>query len=416
MTKFRLFLLAFVLSPARCGSSGAGGAPPTDAGRGDVASSGRDATPAPAADGGAAGAAGQDAMPLPIADGGGGSGGEDAAPTSGADAGTDNKVSPPDASNAALFPVRLVIFYTPLGTVLDSWRPTTTAQGDFSLTGILKPLQPFKERILLVDGIDDLSGPGVPTTDANGAAMLLTGKMMGASLVPTVGRASPNVAFPSIYLGVQSTVSVDFDPTPLTVSNNPGTMAHAIFGQRPDLAAPFSNTDDFGGAGRQQMDLVKRAIQYDETRAITLSWSDVHGDTLFSWVAGVDKDYRTLATNSGVAGPDRDHFIAVQTWFAEQFAYLLNALASTPEGTGTSLLDHTLVVWVSETGEASAGTGKNIPVVIAGNLLGRFRNGAYVKTTGSQASLLSTISQVAIKMPFGDPALGNQPIAALLTP
>jgi hypothetical protein len=407
-------LLAFVLSAAGCGSSGAGGTPPSDGGRGDVASSERGAPPA--ADAAAAGAGERDATPLPNLDGPGGSGGGDAAPSSGTDAGTDSKVSPPDASNAALFPARLVIFYTPLGTVLDSWRPTTTAQGDFSLTGILKPLQPFKERILVVDGIDDLAQLGIPTTAANGPAMLLTGKMMGASLAPTVGHASPTGEFGSLQLGVQSTVSIDFDPLALTISNNPGTMAHALFGQRPDLAAPFSNPADFAATGRQQMDLVKLALQFDLTRAITLSWGDVRGDTLFSWVAGVDKDYRTLAINSGAAGADRENFIAAQTWFAEQFAYLLDGLASTPEGTGTFLLDHTLVVWVSETGEASAGTGKNIPVVIAGNLLGRFRNGTYVKTSGSQASLLSTISEVAIKTSFGDPALGNQPLAALLAP
>jgi hypothetical protein len=325
----------------------------------------------------------------------------------------------PEVSNPAQFPARIVFFYTPLGTVLDSWRPTVAASGDFSLTGTLQPLAPFKDRLLIVDGVDNLARPGVPSTDQNGPALLLTGQAAGESLGAFLGQKwGPQIAFPSVQMGVQSAVAIDFsgpnaaEPT----NNNPGQIAGILFASRPDIAAQFSNTSDFAAAGRQQMDLVHLAIQYDRTRVLSLSWGDVNATTQFSWIPGVDKDYRALATNSGVAGPDRDHFIAVQTWFAQQFAYLINTLASTPEGAGSTLLDHTLLMWISETGEASSHTGKNIPVVIAGNLLGRFRTGAYVRTSGSQANLLSTISSAAGLGAFGDPALGNGPLLTLLRP
>jgi hypothetical protein len=417
MTKTTLsLLLAFLpasfLGSAACDKSDVIGGPRVD-GAADGPGAAVD-VPSPAVDAGTGGAAGAGTGGAGAIGGSGGGAGGTGGAAPGPDAGVDARDASPEAMDPKLFPARIMFFYTPLGTVLDSWRPTSTAAGDFTLTGILKPLEAIKDRILVVDGIDNLSRPGVPTTDANGVAMLLTGGVMGgSSLNPVLARNLGSVAFMSLHIGVQSTVSIDFSPGPDSISNSPGTMGQALFFERPDLSAQFSNSDDFVTVGRQQMDLARLAFQYDRTRALTLSWGDINGYTRFSWITGVDKDYRPLA-GASAAGADRDHFIAVQTWYAEQFAYLVKSLANTPEGPGSSLLDHTLVVWISETGEASTRTGKNIPVVIAGNLLGRFRNGAYVKVTGSQANLLATIAQIAANVPFGDAAIGNTPITALL--
>ncbi len=352
----------------------------------------------------------------------------DASLDTSADASDERKEVLQDAPSPTLFPARVLFFYTPLGTVLGSWRPTAIASGGFSLSPILAPLERFKNRLLVVDGIDNLVHAGAPTsTDTSGPALLLTGQSLndtmagGESIGPFLARSTRNAsAYPNVMLGVESTVPIDFSGPnlPEMPANNPMVMAQLLFPQRQDLAAQFPSTTDFMMTGREQMDLARLAFQYDLTRYLSLAWSDVHGAPVFNWIAGIDKDLKTLAANSGVAGADRDHYIAVQTWFAQQFAYLLDALANTPEGTGASVLDHTLVVWVSETGEASSHTGTNIPVVIAGNLLGRFRSGQYVQTHGSQAGLLSTIAAAAGATPdrFGDPALGNDSIAALLEP
>jgi len=219
-----------------------------------------------------------------------------------------------------------------------------------------------------------------------------------------------------VQLGVQSAVAIDYGSTSdaYPTINNPAVAASRLLGGLPNVPA-FMNTDDFNATGHQMMDIVSLVLRYDLTRVVSLSWGDVGGAARFNWIAGIDKDYRALATNSGVAGPDRDHFIAAQTWFAQQFAYLANILASTPEG-NASLLDHTLLVWVSETGEASTRTGKNVPVVIAGNMYGRFRNGAYVQTTGSQLNLLSTIGYVAGLPPLGRSARPSAITALLSSP
>lgn len=85
----------------------------------------------------------------------------------------------------------------------------------------------------------------------------------------------------------------------------------------------------------------------------------------------------------------------VQTWHAEQIAYLLAQLDAVPEGTGT-LLDHTIVLWVSELGLAPSGNAghrrHNVPAVIAGGGAGYFNTGRLLDMGGRPfADLLLTV-------------------------
>jgi hypothetical protein len=52
---------------------------------------------------------------------------------------------------------KLVLFYTPHGTVWDQWRPTG-GSSDFKLGPILEPLSAHRQRIVIVDGIQMVSG------------------------------------------------------------------------------------------------------------------------------------------------------------------------------------------------------------------------------------------------------------------
>ena len=59
-------------------------------------------------------------------------------------------------------PKRFVVFFTPNGTLLEHWRPTGTEKS-FELSPILAPLEPHKQDILVLGGIDAKSaykGPG----------------------------------------------------------------------------------------------------------------------------------------------------------------------------------------------------------------------------------------------------------------
>jgi hypothetical protein len=67
---------------------------------------------------------------------------------------------------------RFVVLYTPGGTVLDQWRPIGT-ETDFSLSPILSPFAPVRQRLLVLDGIDMPSAAG--EQDQSGMIALLTG-------------------------------------------------------------------------------------------------------------------------------------------------------------------------------------------------------------------------------------------------
>jgi len=80
-----------------------------------------------------------------------------------------------DSASALTFPKRFVVFFTGLGTVKSSWVPFGT-ETDFTLSPVLAPLEPFKKKMLVCEGIDMESaynGPGDP--HQQGIAQALTG-------------------------------------------------------------------------------------------------------------------------------------------------------------------------------------------------------------------------------------------------
>jgi hypothetical protein len=61
-----------------------------------------------------------------------------------------------EAQSAATFPLRFLVIVTPHGTAYEYWRPQGT-ETNFNITypnAILAPLNPFKSKILVLDGVD----------------------------------------------------------------------------------------------------------------------------------------------------------------------------------------------------------------------------------------------------------------------
>jgi hypothetical protein len=55
-------------------------------------------------------------------------------------------------AKAAPSPMRLLLFFTPHGTVWDQWRPTGGETG-YTMSPILQPLEAFRDRMVIVDGV-----------------------------------------------------------------------------------------------------------------------------------------------------------------------------------------------------------------------------------------------------------------------
>jgi hypothetical protein len=78
-------------------------------------------------------------------------------------------------SNAAA-PRRLVIFYTPNGTIGPEWRPVGT-ETSFTFGRILKPLEPYKAKLLALGGVNmALADSGFGSHHTRGIGGLLTGR------------------------------------------------------------------------------------------------------------------------------------------------------------------------------------------------------------------------------------------------
>ena len=90
---------------------------------------------------------------------------------------------------------RLLVFYTPNGTIGPQWRPRG-GETDFTLGRILAPLAPWRSKLLILGGVDmALADAGFGSHHTRGIGGLLTGRpiLMGnfrSAGPPTAGWAS----------------------------------------------------------------------------------------------------------------------------------------------------------------------------------------------------------------------------------
>src|SRR5262245_28100877 len=71
-------------------------------------------------------------------------------------------------------PVRLIFGYVPNGMMMKDWTPKGVGK-DFEFTRILKPLEPFREDLLVLSGLHHRNGEGTGGDHARASATYLTG-------------------------------------------------------------------------------------------------------------------------------------------------------------------------------------------------------------------------------------------------
>lgn len=93
-------------------------------------------------------------------------------------------------------PQRLIVLYQPQGMIMEEWLPTGTGS-DFELSPILAGLEPIREHVNIISGLDNRVPMIVPNHYGhNGASKAMwTGMPKGYSLTPE-GEVDPNVAEP----------------------------------------------------------------------------------------------------------------------------------------------------------------------------------------------------------------------------
>lgn len=392
-------------------------------------------------------------------------------------------------TRAATAARRLVVMFSPNGTIHKHWRPTGSGTNfSFPAGSILEPLAPHKNRVIVCDGLDFVgilnheAGMVHMLTGGNGPGTATHGMSVDQYVAKQMGQAE---RFASLEFGVQTSAWGGTSLTRMSYTgpgmyappdDSPKSVYTRLFGdavggpaqleaalarkksildlvsgelktlrsrvgaeervkldehlealkklenglQGPSCTVPpappsvsaFEN-DQFPKIGQLQMDLLVMALTCGMTRVASIQWNHTIGPVVMTW-AGVSEGHHGLSHSddsnaAGVAG-----FVATERWYASQFAYLIDKLATTSDPDGGNLLDNTVVVWCKELGDGRMHDCNSVPFVLAGG--GGLATGQYLNFGGkSHNHLLVSICQALglSNTTFGDPNRGSGPLPEL---
>jgi hypothetical protein len=131
----------------------------------------------------------------------------------------------------------------------------------------------------------------------------------------------------------------------------------------------------FTDVGKAQMDLMVLAFACDLSRVVSLQWSTAEGTTFYGFLPGITGEHHRMSHDTATYG---SQLTQVDTWYAEQFAYLLSEMKKIPEGEG-NLLDNSLMYWVNEQEDGQAHNRRNVPLVVAGKAGGMLTGGRVIR-------------------------------------
>ncbi len=146
---------------------------------------------------------------------------------------------------------------------------------------------------------------------------------------------------------------------------------------------------------KAQMDIVVAAMACDLTRVASFLWQD-SGNVrwVWSWLgAEFTKPGKDFANTNENMGLRNDHEIAHRDgepefsslkdrccrWYAEQLAYLIGKLKSTPDAGGGTLFDNTVILFANMQRTGGGHQTNNLPWIVAGSAGGHFKTGRYLQ-------------------------------------
>jgi hypothetical protein len=162
-----------------------------------------------------------------------------------------------------------------------------------------------------------------------------------------------------------------------------------------------------------QLDLLVLALSCDLTRVASMMFSDAKNHISLPFIE-VFGDVHNIShmSNSELL---REDLAKRDKWQAEQLAYLLGKLKTTPEGAG-NLLDSTLIFWGSEVSEGNIHSHNDMPFLVAGHAT-KWKLGRVVQLEPGRPHndlLLSMLQGFGgTHTSFGDPALVTGPLTGL---
>jgi hypothetical protein len=181
--------------------------------------------------------------------------------------------------------------------------------------------------------------------------------------------------------------------------NGKGASQPVVTMKRPDNGLP----EDIREHMRLMCDILALGFQTDKTRIATLLLCrDISG--LFYPFLDVKLAHH-LASHEDTG----DAFLRINQYYTSQLAYLVQKLASMPEGEGT-VLDNSCIVFMSNMWSGSRHDSTKVPVLTAGNLGGTLKTGRVLDYTDAGdenrklcSFYLSMMDRMDVKLDhFGD--------------
>lgn len=161
-------------------------------------------------------------------------------------------------------------------------------------------------------------------------------------------------------------------------------------------AVPSAPTDasakDVPTKGKTMTDLLVTSLACDLTRVGTMQWADSESKFPLNFDPLQLPDHHHGYQHDTAYDPTA--LAKIYKWFGSNFAYLLERLSAVKEGDGT-LLDNTVVLWVSEIQEPPTHNQTNMPFMIAGGKNLGIKTGRWLKVASQPHNdLLITLLNV----------------------
>lgn len=137
--------------------------------------------------------------------------------------------------------------------------------------------------------------------------------------------------------------------------------------------------------GRLMMDIMALSFWSNSTRSATMSFGNgFRGGGNMSFLPGVSSAHHP-ASHHGFKPDKLEEFTLINTFYMEQYAYLLDRLKNMNEG-GSNVLENSVVLFGSNISKGQVHNGKNIPVILSGNAGGRLKTGKHIVTDNQPIS------------------------------
>jgi hypothetical protein len=359
---------------------------------------------------------------------------------------------------AATAPKRVIFVYTAGGAIPDQWLPSGS-ETNFTLPAMSAPLESVKQHCVFLKGVN-MNGPGHGLTSkalgghhVNVTLDIHMARTLGSATpysqlqlgvisngFGSISRSnwnepafedSPFNAFSRLFGAGAATTEdlatrkrrsvLDCNLEALTqMRSNLGSFEkarldeHAAAIQRIEArlnaasqtagggacTTPTFNSNGFSGATNTdvnfdaiadlQSDVVTLALKCDLTRVVSLMFGNHQCDFTVP-ESGVDTNY-----HASIHGRPAEDYIQYRAYFTKKLEYLIKSLANTQDMDGNSLLDNTILLTVSDMGDARSHGGDDVPYMLAGGGGGTLNTGRFLTLNGvSHDTILDTVAQAA---------------------